>query len=148
MTVTGRFTIVYDSTLTVTLTTCASCTAILNGPGYGLVNLDMENSAGPPSVTSISLQIGPGVLGATYAVVLELLEGNLSLAPMYQGVFGYSTGASMNVQPGACVTFSSLDLSPGAVVSGSVDCDMKGSGVNNDQVTPHISGTFSGQFPN
>jgi hypothetical protein len=81
-----------------------------------------------------------------YAVVLEVLEYNGLLTATYQGVYGFASGPSMNVQPGACVTFASLDLSPGAPVSATVDCDLRGSGVNNDQVFAHITGSFSGVF--
>ena len=144
---TGQFTIVYDGTLTSCLTTCATCSGYFSSTGYGVLTLAMENSAGPPNTTTLYFQIGPGFVGATYAVDITLSENNPSFARMYQTNYHYAPGGAVNIVPGACVTFSSIDLAAGGGVSGSVDCDFMGSGVGSEQVAAHLSGTFSSLFP-
>ena len=148
-TTTGQFTIVYSGTLTSTLTTCASCTGgyDLSGDGYAPMVFAMENAAGPPHTTGVDITIGPGIQGATNAVNLAVYEDNPTFASMYQGVYAYPNGVNwMNVGPGICFTFSEFNFAAGGGVSGSLDCDLMGSGVNNAQVAAHITGTFSSIF--
>jgi hypothetical protein len=146
---TAQFILVYNGTLTSHLTTCFDCSGLYASNGYATLMLEMENSAGAPYTTTVNVQIGPGVQGATYAVLVGVLEYNPPLGPMYQGVYGYANGVNwMNVSPGACVTFSRLEMAPGGGVTASVDCDLMGSGVNNDKTGAHLSGTFSAQFAN
>lgn len=142
---TGQFSVVYDrGALSSCLTVCSSCTDSYSPP-YGNVVLAMENSAGPPETTTLYLTLGPGFQGADYSASLELIEGNLSFAKMYQGVFSLVNG-SVNIGPGSCITLSSVDLAAGGGVSGTFDCDLVGQGVDNDQTTAHVAGTFSGLF--
>jgi len=148
LTTTGQFTIVYNGTLTSHLTTCASCVGGYT-PSYGIAQMvyTMENAAGAPHTTAVSITIGPGSLGATYAVNLAFLEDNPTLASMYQGEYAYPNALSwMNVAPGVCFTFPELNLVSGGGVSGSLDCELMGASANNLQVSAHITGTFSSSF--
>jgi hypothetical protein len=145
---TAQFTLVYNGTVTSHLPTCFDCTGLYATAGYAVLMLAMENSAGAPNTTTVNMQINPGFQGAAYAVILDVVEYNPSLAPMYQGVYGFANGVdSMNIGPGSCVTFSSIDLAARGSVSGSVDCDLTGRGVGNAQQTAHLTGTFSSVFP-
>jgi hypothetical protein len=109
------------------------------------VELVMQNSAGPPDTTVLFVTIGPGLQGVLYLAGLNLIEGNLSFPETYQG--GYALGSgSVNIGPGSCVTLSSVDLESGGGMSGTFDCDLIGQGVDNDQMTAHVTGTFSGLF--
>jgi hypothetical protein len=145
---TAQFTLVYNGTLTSLLPTCFDCTGLYATAGYAVLMLAMENSAGAPNTTIVNLQINPGSQGATYAVTLDVVEYNPTLAAMYQGVYGFAKGVdSMNIGPGSCVTFSNIDLAPHGNVSGSVDCDLTGRGVGNAQQAAHLTGTFGSVFP-
>jgi hypothetical protein len=141
----GQFSVVYDGgVLSSCLTTCSSCTGFY-APPNGNVELVMENSAGPPFTTTLYVTVAPGFQGVAYTADLELIEGNLSFAKQYQGVFSIAGGA-VNIGPGACITISSVDLASGGGMSGTYDCDLVGQGVDNDQTTAHVTGSFSGLF--
>jgi hypothetical protein len=142
---TGQFSVVYDhGALASCLRTCSSCTGFY-APPNGNVELDMENSAGSRNTTILYVTVSPGFQGVMYVAGLELLEGNLSYPVMYQGV--YALASSVNIEPGSCITLSSVDLESGGGMSGVFDCDLVGQGVDNDQTTAHVTGTFSGLFP-
>ena len=64
-----------------------------------------------------------------------------------QGVYSFPSTSPLMSVPGGCITFSRLDIAPGGGVVGSVDCDLGGVSYNNEQVSAHISGTFSSTFP-
>jgi len=104
----------------------------------------METPAYPSDTTNLYVTIGPGFQGVRYQATLELIQGNLSFPMMYQGVF---SGSATNIGPGSCIMLSSVDLASGGGVSGTFDCDLQGQGVDNDQTTVHVTGTFSGLFP-
>jgi hypothetical protein len=144
---TGEFTIVYNGTLTSHLVTCFDCTGIYNDPGYADVTLQMENSAGWNHFTPVTVWVGPGVLGAAYDAALSFYEDNPPFGSMYQGKYSFpSTAPAMNAS-GGCITFSRLDMASGGGIAGAVDCELAGIGYNNEQVTAHVTGTFSSTFP-
>jgi hypothetical protein len=147
MAATGQFTVVYDGSVTSTLSTCYSCTARYNAStSTATLNYAMTNSSGGINTTGVGIVIQPKS-GGGQEVYVGLSENNPSLAAQYQGLYTLGTGTAMYVPlTGSCVTTTQLDLRNGGGVAGSLNCSVVG-GSGASPIHATVSGSFSGTFP-
>jgi hypothetical protein len=137
-TTTGQFTIIYDGSLTKTLSTCYSCTVIY---------LDQTNTTSASFVftagtgnTSVSMTIRSASAGGN-EISVALSESDPAVPASLRGT--YFTTPNYVLVGSSCVSFTTLTLGHGGAMAGSLDCTLSGG----DDTAPHpavVQGTFTG----
>jgi hypothetical protein len=138
---TGHFTIMYDGSLTKTLSTCYSCTAsyiTATNTGGAAYNFSVDTG-----ITSVAITLRPVASGG-WEVAASAGGNNSDVPATLRGTF--ATTPPYVAVASSCVSFTMLNVAHGGGMAGSLNCTMSG---GND-TTPHtavVQGTFTAAFP-